>query len=573
MTGTPNTIRRAGVYHFRRGIPISLRGAIGRRELFRSLQTSDAMLARSRSRRLYLQSEALFGLLRSVPMLDDRQIRDLVQRFYSFELDEENRMRLSGSVQFDEANRVAAVGYYDQLLDNLRGALARNELDRANKLVDGLLAREGIDATLDGRSRTALSQAVLRANCDVAAAIRSRFEGDFNYAPKDALLAGSAGVATASSPASVGPRSDLVPTTVTFSTRAEAFRKQRERRHIWDGQTAAQARKTYQLFVETCGDRRLALYAREDAVAFKNLLSDLPANYGKAAEWRGMPAKKIVEASRDNGEARLSSRTIQRHLSALSCLWEEEVEAKRVDANIFKNFRLPSAKRPKDQRAMWPSSKLKLLFDTPVWRGCQSKNRRSRPGAQVIRDERFWLPLIALFSGMRQEEICQLELDDIRLEQDVWVFDIHGRGERNVKNMTAVRLVPVHSTLIAMGLLSYADGLRKAGYKKAFPNLERGGADQRFGHNYAKWFTRYRRDVGLYESGLDFHSLRHSATTFMAQGGVSSEVIDRVTGHVTAGETARYTKQFRIEQLQAAIESLEPGIDLSFLHVGQAPGF
>jgi len=76
-------------------------------------------------------------------MLDDRQISDLVQRFYDFELDDENRMRLAG-VQFDEANRQAAIGYYDRFAQAVREALARNELDRAGNWVDDLLAREGV---------------------------------------------------------------------------------------------------------------------------------------------------------------------------------------------------------------------------------------------------------------------------------------------------------------------------------------------------------------------------------------------------------------------------------------------
>jgi integrase len=508
----------------------------------------------------------MFGLLRSAPMLDDRQISDLVQRFYDFELEDENRLRLATGVEFDEANRQAAVGYYDRLLDDLRGALARNELYKADKLVDALLQRAGIAADLDPAARARLGQAMLRVSCDLAGAMKARFEGEFNYAPKDTLLFGDGLSAQAS--AGVGPRPKKLSdaNAPLFSIRAEEFRKMRERRGVWDGQTAFQARKTYQLFAELCGDKRLALYSRDDAVQFKNLLCDLPALYGTSAQYRGMVAKKIAEVSKDNGEPRLSARTVQRHLSALSCLWDEELEAKRLDANIFKNFKLPAAKRPKDQRAMWPSSKLKLLFDTAIWRGCHSLSRRSREGKWVIRDDRFWLPLIALFSGMRQEEICQLELGDLRLEEGIWVFDIHGRGERKVKNLTAVRLVPVHSELIRMGLLIYAEEIGKAGHKRLFPKMERGGADQRFGHNYAKWFTRYRRDVGLYEPGLDFHSFRHSATTFMAQAGVTSEVIDRVTGHVTAGETARYTKQFRIEQLRDAIEAIDPAIDLSFLY-------
>ena len=497
-------------------------------------------------------------------MLDDQQISDLVQRFYDFEIEEENRLRLTTGVEFDEANRLAAVGYYDRFLGELRGALARNELTKASKLVDAMLEREGLDPAIDPVARASLSQAVLRVSCDVASAMKARFEGDFTYQPKDKLLAGDGQPQlTGGQP---GPRAlPFNPDAPLFSVRAEEFRSTRERRGIWDGQTALQARKTFQLFAELCGDKRLSQFTRDDAVRFKNLLSDLPANYGKAAEWRGMPASKIVDASKDNGVSRLSTRTIQRHLSALSCLWDEEIETKAVETNIFRNFKLPPTKRAKDQRAMWPSSKLALFFDSPIWRGCHSADRRTRSGSLVIRDERFWLPLIALFSGMRQEEICQLELTDLREEQDVWVFDIHSRGERSVKSLSAVRLVPIHSRLIAIGLLDYAEGVRTAGHKRLFPAMERGGADQRFGHNYAKWFTRYRRDIGLYEPGLDFHSFRHSATTFMAQADVSSEIIDRVTGHVTAGETARYTKQFRIEQIRDAIEAIDPKVDLGFL--------
>jgi hypothetical protein len=62
VAGIPNTIRKAGIFYFRRAIPKSLRIALGRCELVRSLQTHNQVLARSRSRRLYLESEALFEL-------------------------------------------------------------------------------------------------------------------------------------------------------------------------------------------------------------------------------------------------------------------------------------------------------------------------------------------------------------------------------------------------------------------------------------------------------------------------------------------------------------------------------
>lgn len=41
------------------------------------------------------------------------------------------------------------------------------------------------------------------------------------------------------------------------------------------------------------------------------------------------------------------------------------------------------------------------------------------PGDQFPRRHRFWLPLIALWSGMRIEEICQLYVEDIKPYKDI----------------------------------------------------------------------------------------------------------------------------------------------------------
>lgn len=217
---------------------------------------------------------------------------------------------------------------------------------------------------------------------------------------------------------------------------------------------------------------------------------------------------------------------------------------------------------------MWTTEQLMKLFRSPVWSGCRSAARRSTPGDLIIRDERFWLPLIAVFSGMRQEEICQLHLEDVRIEGGVWTFDVNGRPPRQLKNANAVRLVPVHKELIRLGLLSYVGEQRQIGRELLFHQLIPGGADNRLGHNFTKWFTRYRRDIGLYERGLDFHSFRHSATTFMQWAQVPLPVIDRLTGHASVGETARYTKNLQIKQLSEGVNAIDPGIDLSDLYIG-----
>ena len=35
-----------------------------------------------------------------------------------------------------------------------------------------------------------------------------------------------------------------------------------------------------------------------------------------------------------------------------------------------------------------------------------------------------WVPLIALFSGMRSNEICQMRASDVRRKDGIWVFNV-----------------------------------------------------------------------------------------------------------------------------------------------------
>jgi integrase len=397
--------------------------------------------------------------------------------------------------------------------------------------------------------------------------MKKRFEGDFNHVPHDPLLLASEGAQAPGIGLPQQPVLEIAASAPLFSERAKEYREKRLRLKSWEGQTALQARKTYELFAEVCDDRPIAGYTRQDAVRFIRLLQELPADYGKAPRYRGMTIVDIVAAVKDDLELpRLSSRTVQRHHHALSALWADELEAGTVEDTIFGDFKFPSAKRATEQRDHWPREKLAKLFESPVWRGCKSDVRRSKPGNQIIRDEKFWIPLIGLFSGMRQEEICQLFVNDIRQEGDIWVFDVNDAGPRQLKNATARRLVPIHRELILMGLLTRVEALKEAGSERLFPELKPGGADDRLGHNFSKWFTRYRKDIGVYERWLDFHSLRHTATTLMEQADVPRPIVAAIDGHVVPGETSRYMKGFKIDQLKQAIDLLDAGIDLSFLY-------
>ncbi|MGF7153279.1 integrase [Novosphingobium gossypii] len=568
MGGIPNTIKRGGIYHFRRVVPQPLRDRLARRELTCSLHTHQAGEARFLSRCLYLRSEELFLAVESASTLSDEDIAALVKDFYTTVLARDDQFRLDADMpdQFREAR----AENYRVLARNAKQHLAENAYATVRQITSVMLARRyGLDAKFDKSSVRKTGQAMLRAGVEIAETLRARAEGDFSYEPTDKLLiqalrekpvpqvSPSPDGQARTSPMASGP---------LFSEAAEIFREAQLRRAVWERQTFLQARATYSIFSEFAGDRPLNQYVRADAGRFKALLEDLPANYSKAVEFRGLSATAIVELALDMDVPRLSSRTVQRHFAALSTLWDSAIEQDTVTTNIFNDWKFHAAKQARDQRQMWHSEELDVLFHSPVWTGCQSEHRRSKPGTQVFRDEKFWLPLIAVFSGMRQEEICQLRLDDVRQVDGIWIFDLKKGEGRQLKNVRAIRKVPIHDSLIDLGFLRYIDEVRRTSAKLVFPNLKTGGADDRFGHNYSKWFTRYRQDTGLYVPKRDFHSLRHSATTFMKRAGVTASVVDEVTGHVTAGETARYNKGLTVANLKQAVDTIDIGVDLSHLH-------
>jgi integrase len=572
-----NIVRRAGTYHFRRVVPPHLRERLRRRELVRSLQTNLPSAAKLKADLLYRASERLFVAASS--MLSQDLLARLVQDFYNlvFEIDDHRRL-LNGALTEDDHSFGAA--YLDDLLAEHRQSLARNRFDAVDLATTIVMKRNGLSPEgLGPGEHNQIKQAILRAGIDVTQELRARYDGDFTYEPRDQLLKATFASSAQAPlpvqlPATVAALPEISPPTPpTLSEVGAAFRGEQIAIKAWDRQTAAQAGATYRLFIEVCGDKSLTAYRRADADHFRREIQQLPADYSKAVRYKGLTVADILKVSEGEGAVKrtavITQKTVKRHLSALSALWTSSIAAGTVTENIFVGFRFVVSRRASDQREMWNLADLEKLFTTPLWTGCKSDHRRSEPGSLIIKDERYWLPLIAVFSGMRQEEICQLHVEDVCEADGIHYFDVNDRPPRVLKNENSVRFVPIHRELIRLGFLDHVEACRQAKEARLFPRLQPGGADQRLGHAFSKWFTRYRKDVGIYRPGLDFHSFRHTATTLMHQSGVERAVIDHITGHTTPGETSRYTKASRLEQLQNAINRIDIGFDFAALTSGE----
>jgi hypothetical protein len=393
-----NVVQRNRIFHFRRGIPLDLRARFRRREITCSLRTAELHLAGIRARELYLAAESIFEESRRDPMLSDDQLAVIVQDFYGYVLDQENKLRLRLG-RIPEEVRAKRAEHFRGVAQQARSDLGANEFGSVAFITEAMLRKHELAGQLDETGRNQLSQALMRGGIELAEAVRARYEGDFTFEPRDKLLARKIETLfaqpSAAQPQTSQQQTPTAPPEPTkdaaqatdgalFAKMAERFVAKQQQLRRWEKQTAAQNEKSYELFEAICGNRPLRSYTRRDAATFKDALERLPADYGKASRYAGKAPDEILVLDAESGSKgeRLSIKTVKRHLSALSALWDESIPLGDAADKIFSGFKFPQQQRAQDQRPMWTRADLARLFKTPQPRRAGHSRRSRRP----------WLP-------------------------------------------------------------------------------------------------------------------------------------------------------------------------------------
>jgi integrase len=252
--------------------------------------------------------------------------------------------------------------------------------------------------------------------------------------------------------------------------------------------------------------------------------------------------------------------TIDKKLSYLRALFSVAVDYKLLIANPCKGVMPPKARSGKS-RIPFSIDDLHLLFKSKVYQGF----RPVGGGGEAS----YWLPLIALYTGARLEELAQMRLKDIQQEwRKEWYFEITDLGEgASVKSDSARRRVPVHRELHKFGLMEYIEGLKGNPENYIFPRLKPDVNDFR-GGNYSKWFGRYKRKLGIVDKRMVFHSFRHGFLDACRECSIQTEIRDVLVGHANPNVSATYgSATYPIRPLFEAMDLVHyRGLDLTHLY-------
>jgi integrase len=502
-------------------------------------------------------------ILRALGTADPRAARIEAARLHVAVLDVWERARMSGATE----DRLRA------LLETLLSALDESTEDRRRAA---------------GQRPTMLRTAALRAMTDIAEDTRADLPTLLRGVAEAEAQAGQTArtVAAAESMTpeiltkletlvrGLGGRLATAPTPKCLAYLDEHFTPERQLREDAQKHVDGYVR----LFARVVGDKPMAEYGRADIVRWIGVLSKLKRTVGKSSKDKHKTVAQLLKESL--GQPTLNVTTIEKHATHLKAFflsaqrhyrWCTSDDIEDLFRDIALGSHVPGVKR----RRTWTPPLMTALLSSPCWSGTRSavhdRTRRHEPGPQVHRDAYWWLPILALWTGARLEELAQLQHGDLRYDKDgIPYLAIHREGDRRVKTDHSVRNVPIHSFLVEIGLPGLFDSKASG---RIFPELTKHGRPPSWGALYSSHFTDYRRATGLYEEMLDFHSLRRTfITTLRDRYKVDALTVAALAGHDDGDQELRRVRQtddytdYSVRGLAEAVGCLDYeslGVDVS----------
>jgi len=344
--------------------------------------------------------------------------------------------------------------------------------------------------------------------------------------------------------------------------------------NAWTETTRQAYQTTHALVVSVLGaDLSISDVSRVGVRQLIEVLRFLPKNAVKI-----FPQLSPQQAS-DLGRAdakieKISTANANSYLGNFSTFMNWCVREELIGRNPARGLRLPDEVAKRDKRHPFSTEQLKLIFNAPLFVGCEDGDRGyAKAGSIRPRNARYWVPLIGLHTGMRLNEICQLDTTDVRVVDGVACIcvttsSLVGSADKKLKTSGSERFIPLHQTLLELGLIEYAVGQRRAGNAKLFNDIDAGARGVR-AVAFSKWFTQFLESICARRNRTSFHSFRHNFRDELRVARVDHDIAMALGGWVggtsqSSAAAENYGRGHRLELLRDAINSLRfTDIDLS----------
>lgn len=310
----------------------------------------------------------------------------------------------------------------------------------------------------------------------------------------------------------VAPRQEFEPSFGELAV--EYMRSWKTQRSLKKTNTPQQKEATFRLFGGYFRNRTIRQVRRRDVVEFVEFLRRMDP------QWARSPAAKAytweqLQRSFGGRETGLSDATVNRHVAALQSLWRwAEMREYCEGTNPFDGFhRQLRTGVNVDGYLPWENEELARLW-SPVPK----------------RSDLLEVTLVAMFTGMRLDEIASMEAQQVRHEGGIPYINI-----TDAKTPAGVRKVPIHP------VLTWLVGRSKTvGQGALWSTFNPEGPGAKRGADAGKEFTRHKQSAGFHTRNKAFHSFRKNVTQQMERAQVAEGEWAQILGHERGFTYGRY---------------------------------
>ena len=559
-----NLTRRGAVYYFRTRVPFDIVDSVGKAEVCYSLKTKDHAEAVRKVRHELSKIEDLFQEHRSAlayetlpaqEEINTDQLKHIHDAYYQHLLEEDEETRLSGfykgamralpSDTFEEFIETSEILAEVTASDYAQGDVETFFLGEAEEV----LSWNGVEIKLQADSIAMRKVARTLQEAAIAA------YGDIEKRNKGVVIKTPEQLPQTSSKALSGECGLLL------SAVLEEWIADKSSGESWTKKTTEAHKRAIGLFMDLCGDRPIGDYTKADARAFKKALLTLPPRWKQLKQLKGLTIAAAADKALELRLPPVKPKTARKDMLFVSSFWSWLLSNYDVDTNIFAGLKITVKGNAKDARNPFTEEELQSIFSSPLYRGCLSKKKWMDAGNLSMKNTAlYWAPLIALYSGMRLNEILQLHLTDIKQEGGIHYYDLTEGAGKRFKTASSQRRIPIHHKIIEAGFLEFI-AMRKA---------KRSSKDQLFlevkpdtygsyGKATSDSFTELLKHLGIKHEKNSFHSFRHTFQDGCRNSGVPLEVMKALQGHSDAGVSSDYGSGFSLEVLNKELQKVSYG--------------
>jgi len=531
--------RIAGHFYFRARVPKDLHTILNCREIKRAIKTKYLKSAIKIVEVLTYEVDRAFSLIRSSIMTDE-QIRKFLKEFVDTSLNKLENERIDNPLNPQEHKK--QIDSYNSIVHHFENRLGTINTRNSEVLLNELLKNKDMKVDKQSSDYRKLRVEFAKAELEVNKIYRERLKGNYNN-DYDKFL------------------SNLLPQNSTshkanklLSEVIAEYIKEKTIQKEWNDKNRAETVPFYKQFLEIMGDRDIKDYDKNDFQHFAEIMVKFPKNMRKKQETRDLPLNEIItliSSGQLSDYEPISISTVNKNFVRVNALFGYAQKHGYITVNFAEGMKIKKKKKADEEREPYSVEDLKKLFSSPVYQEVSMKY-----------PERFWIPLIALYSGCRIGEICQLYKTDIKVVDGIPCLDLNDKEDKALKTMVSSRIVPISPVLLKIGFMDYVESVS---HERLWSNLSKGRDG--YGHLFTRWSYRYNRKYVTQHPKRVMHSLRHNFIDNLKQKKTIPEtLIKEIVGHSVESMTfGRYGKGYSIRDKFEAIKKLNYGINLSHL--------